>query len=194
MGKPTYQLVQEFYHQQYVSLPECTTSCQTCHLLITPNWTHLMSQVGADDSLHMWSLSFMLRRWIQNRLFIPLLTGFYTSLVVISSFSRVSWKIIDVNIYINIIYIVYCNHLLPWKLPYPLKIDGWKMTFPFNMVPFQGTCWFLVGEVNHHVQLKSLDMWIVIAIQNILRTCYHLFTNVFRYLNADATYKTTWSI
>ena len=23
---------------------------------------------------------------------------------------------------------------------YPLKIDGWKMKFPFKMVPFQGTC------------------------------------------------------
>ena len=23
--------------------------------------------------------------------------------------------------------------LLPWKLRYPLKIDGWKMKFPFNI-------------------------------------------------------------
>ena len=26
------------------------------------------------------------------------------------------------------------------KLTYPLKIDDWKMKFPFKMVPFQGTC------------------------------------------------------
>lgn len=26
----------------------------------------------------------------------------------------------------------------PWKLTYPLKIQGWKMTSPFTMVPFQG--------------------------------------------------------
>ena len=26
------------------------------------------------------------------------------------------------------------------KVRNPLKIDGWKMKFPFEMVPFQGTC------------------------------------------------------
>ena len=30
----------------------------------------------------------------------------------------------------------------PWKLTYSLKIDGWKMKFPIEMVPFQGTCFF----------------------------------------------------
>ena len=29
--------------------------------------------------------------------------------------------------------------ILPEKLTYPLKINGWKMKFPFEMVPFQGT-------------------------------------------------------
>ena len=33
-------------------------------------------------------------------------------------------------------------NLLPEKLTYPLKINGWKMTCPFEMVPFQGTCSF----------------------------------------------------
>ena len=28
----------------------------------------------------------------------------------------------------------------PRKLTYLLKIDGWKMMFPFKTVPFQGTC------------------------------------------------------
>ena len=31
----------------------------------------------------------------------------------------------------------------PWKLTYPLKIDGWKTKFPFKMVPIQVTCQFL---------------------------------------------------
>ena len=29
--------------------------------------------------------------------------------------------------------------LLPWKLTYPLKIDGWKMKCPFKLVPFLWT-------------------------------------------------------
>ena len=32
------------------------------------------------------------------------------------------------------------KHVLPRKITYPLKIDGWKMRFPFTVVPFQGTC------------------------------------------------------
>ena len=35
------------------------------------------------------------------------------------------------------------NHLnyriTPWKLTYPLKIDGWEMTCPVKMVPFSGS-------------------------------------------------------
>ena len=31
------------------------------------------------------------------------------------------------------------------KRTYPLKIDGWKVTFPFKMVPFQGTSSFSRG-------------------------------------------------
>ena len=30
-------------------------------------------------------------------------------------------------------------NLLPEKLTYPLKINGWKMTCPFEMVPFSGS-------------------------------------------------------
>ena len=33
----------------------------------------------------------------------------------------------------------------PWKLTYLPKIDGWKMTFPFDMVPFQGASEFFLG-------------------------------------------------
>ena len=32
--------------------------------------------------------------------------------------------------------------LLPRKLTQPRKNDGWKMSFPFGMVPFQGLCSF----------------------------------------------------
>ena len=31
---------------------------------------------------------------------------------------------------------VQANCIPPWKLTYPLKIDGWKMTFPWKRVPF----------------------------------------------------------
>ena len=31
------------------------------------------------------------------------------------------------------------QEILPEQNKYPLKIDGWKMTFPFKMVLFQGT-------------------------------------------------------
>ena len=34
------------------------------------------------------------------------------------------------------------NHLPPCKLTYPLKVDGWKMTFPFAIVPLLGTSIF----------------------------------------------------
>ena len=38
--------------------------------------------------------------------------------------------------------------LLPPRKPtYPLKIDGWKMTFPFQMVPFSGDMFFFFWGV-----------------------------------------------
>ena len=36
----------------------------------------------------------------------------------------------------------FCCYYPPWKPTYPLKIDGWKMTFPFQMVPFSGDMFF----------------------------------------------------
>ena len=38
--------------------------------------------------------------------------------------------------------------VLPWKLTYPLNIDAWKMTFPFELVPFQGIICFFLGGSN----------------------------------------------
>ena len=45
--------------------------------------------------------------------------------------------------------------ITPWKQTYPLKKDGWKMIFPFKMIPFQdtfvhfrgGKVWFLGHEL-----------------------------------------------
>ena len=40
----------------------------------------------------------------------------------------------------------------PW---YPPKIDGWKMKFPFQMVPFQGTFVHFAGEVHTATELPK---------------------------------------
>ena len=44
------------------------------------------------------------------------------------------------------------------KLTYPLKIDGWKMKNPFEMVPFQVTFVSFQG-CTISKQLKSLQVW-----------------------------------
>ena len=45
----------------------------------------------------------------------------------------------------------------PEKWTYPLRIDGWKMTFPFKMVPFQGTSSFSRGVYNYKLYFMSLN-------------------------------------
>ena len=44
----------------------------------------------------------------------------------------------------------------PEKQTLPLKIDGWKMTFPFEMVPFQWSCVNFQGVVCHRIKQSSL--------------------------------------
>lgn len=45
----------------------------------------------------------------------------------------------------------------PWKLPHPLKIHAWKLTFPFETIPFVGTCVSFEGV--HHYQNPSPGRW-----------------------------------
>ena len=49
----------------------------------------------------------------------------------------------------------------PWKPTYPPKIDGWKMKYPFKMVPFRGHVNFWAGYlllkmVNCHVSFRAV--------------------------------------
>ena len=53
------------------------------------------------------------------------------------------------------------ERILPPKLTDPLKIDGWKMTFPFWMVPFEGTfVHFQEGRsIKAHVKPLTPPFW-----------------------------------
>ena len=58
------------------------------------------------------------------------------------------------------------NTYRPWKLTHPLKIDGWKMTFPFKMIPFQGTCQFS-GGYPEYTPFLCTSLWLQLCTKSV---------------------------
>ncbi len=68
------------------------------------------------------------------------------------------------------------GNLPSWKLRYPPKIDGWKMKFPFKMVPFLGDMLVFRGgsscewyPIQFHMDQKvKVGRWISLCLQRHL--------------------------
>ena len=103
------------------------------------------------ELLHPWNLTWFTWKWLPGKDFLVPFGG--AKFLVMSQCHIVGWNV----------YVYFCRYfsrkVTPLKLTHPLKNDGWKLKFPLEMVPFQGT------HVNSRWEVISLTYFRVVSSQ-----------------------------